>query len=201
VVLLAYNCAHRVAGILDRLTSLDIPVIAVDNGSTDATLQVLKARETLDVVALPENIGAAARNEGVRRARTPYVAMCDDDGWYEPDGLSIAADALDRFPELGLVNGRIVVGEEERLDPISAEMASSPLSDAHGIPGQVLLGFMAGAVIMRRSAYLEVGGYDPRFFIGGEEETLSFRLAKQGWQMRYRDDVVVHHLPSVANVV
>jgi GT2 family glycosyltransferase len=46
-----------------------------------------------------------------------------------------------------------------------------------------------------------VGGYDPRFFIGGEEETLSFRLAKQGWQMRYRDDVVVHHLPSVANVV
>jgi hypothetical protein len=75
-----------------------------------------------------------------------------------------------------------VVGEEERLDPISTEMASSPLSDAHGMPGQVLLGFMAGAVVVRRSAYLVVGGYDPRFFIGGEEETLSLRLAKQRGQ-------------------
>jgi GT2 family glycosyltransferase len=59
---------------------------------------------------------------------------------------------------------------------------------------------MAGAVVVRRSAYLEVGGYDPRFFIGGEEETLSFRLAKAGWQMQYVPEVVVHHRPSLANV-
>lgn len=201
LVLLTYNCAHRIAGILDRLTALDIPIIAVDNGSTDATLEVLGARAQLEVVSLPINIGAAARNEGVSRAMTPYVAMCDDDGWYEADGLRIAADVLDRFPGLALVNARILVGEEERPDPISDEMAASPLPDTAGIPGHVLLGFMAGAVVVRRRAYLEVGGYDPRFFIGGEEETLSLKLAKEGWQMRYRDDVVVHHLPSVANVV
>ncbi len=201
LVLLTYNCAHRIAGILDQLSGLEIPIIAVDNGSTDATVQALRERKSLEVVSLPTNIGAAARNQGVLRAGTPYVAMCDDDGWYEADGLRIAADLLDRFPELALVNARIVVGENERLDPISAEMAASPLPETAGIPGQVLLGFMAGAVVVRRSAYLQVGGYDPRFFIGGEEETLSFRLAKEGWQMRYRDDVVVHHLPSVANVV
>jgi GT2 family glycosyltransferase len=200
VVLLTYNCAHRIAGILDHLSALEIPIIAVDNGSTDGTPQLLTDRDAFDVVALPTNIGAAARNQGVLRARTPYVAMCDDDGWYEEDGLRRAVDALDRFPELALVNARIVVGDEERLDPISAEMADSPLPERHGIPGQVLLGFMAGAVVVRRTAYLEVGGYDPRFFIGGEEETLSFRLAKRGWQMRYLDDVVVHHWPSVANV-
>ena len=97
--------------------------------------------------------------------------MCDDDGWYERDGLVTAADLLDDHPDLALVDARILVGPEERLDPISAEMSQSPLPSPDDLPGSALLGFMAGAVIVRRSAYLEVGGYDPRFFIGGEEET------------------------------
>jgi GT2 family glycosyltransferase len=198
-VLLTYNCGPRLEPILDRLEALSVPVVAVDNGSVDGTVQLLRDRQ-LEVIALPKNIGAAARNVGVEHASTPYVAMCDDDGWYERDGLVTAADLLDEHPDLALVNGRILVGPEERLDPISAEMAQSPLPSPDDLPGSALLGFMAGAVIVRRSAYLQVGGYDPRFFIGGEEETLSFRLAKAGWRMQYVPDVVVHHRPSLANV-
>ena len=36
--------------------------------------------------------------------------------------------------------------------------------------------------------------------MGGEEETLAWPLARAGWEMRYVDDVVVHHEPSLANV-
>ncbi|MDN5763249.1 MAG: glycosyltransferase [Microlunatus sp.] len=199
VVLLTYNCAHRLSTVLDRLESLAVTVIAVDNGSSDDTVAVLRERG-LRVAALGHNIGAAARNVGVELAPTPYVAMCDDDGWYERDGLARAANLLRQHPRLAVVNGRILVGPEQRLDPISAEMEASPLPDPGGVVGTPLLGFMAGAVVVRRSAYLEVGGYDPRFFIGGEEETLSFRLAKAGWDLRYVPDVVVHHRPSLANV-
>jgi GT2 family glycosyltransferase len=199
VVLLTYNCGQRLGPILDRLEALSVPLVAVDNASADDTVQVLRDRG-IEPIELPENIGAAARNVGVQRAPTPYVAMCDDDGWFEADGLEIAADLLDHHPTLALVNARILVGADERLDPISAEMADSPLPSPAGLPGAALLGFMAGAVVVRRSAYLEVGGYDPRFFIGGEEETLSFRLAKAGWQMQYVPEVVVHHRPSLANV-
>jgi GT2 family glycosyltransferase len=78
-------------------------------------------------------------------------------------------------------------------------MAASPLPERYGIPGRVVLGFMAGAAVVRVSAYREVGGYDPMFFIGGEEETLAVKLARRGWQLRYREDLVVHHEPSVAN--
>lgn len=200
VVLLTHNCAQRLDPVLDRLEHLGVSVLAVDNGSTDNTVEVLRRRREVEVIALPHNIGAAARNVGVERAMTPYVAMCDDDGWYERTGLVVAADLLDRHAELALVNARILVGPEERLDPISAEMAESPLPVVDGLPGTALLGFMAGAVIVRRDAYLEVGGYDPRFFIGGEEETLSFRLAKAGWRLQYVPNVVVHHRPSLANV-
>jgi N-acetylglucosaminyl-diphospho-decaprenol L-rhamnosyltransferase len=199
VVLLTHDCAHRIRPILSRLLRLGVRVIAVDNASTDGTPDVLRQYPGIDVVPLRRNIGAAGRNEGARRAWTPYVAFCDDDGWYERGGLVHAVGLLDRYPALALVNTRILVGSECHLDPISVEMAKSPLVESAGIPGSVLMSFMAGAAIVRLSAYLEVGGYDPRFFLGGEEETLAFKLAKRGWQMRYVPEPVVHHHPSLEN--
>jgi glycosyltransferase involved in cell wall biosynthesis len=199
VVLLTYNCAHRVATTLEQLVDLGLPVIVVDNGSTDDIEDVLAKFPDVGAALLPRNIGAAARNVGLQQATTTYVAFCDDDGWYERPGLVYAAALLDEHPRLAVVNARILVRDEERLDVISAEMAASPVPERHGIPGSVLLSFMAGAAIVRRSAYLQAGGYDERFFIGGEEETLAIKLARLDWQMRYVADVVMHHHPSVAN--
>jgi N-acetylglucosaminyl-diphospho-decaprenol L-rhamnosyltransferase len=199
VVLLTYNCAHRIVPIVERLLALQLPIVAVDNGSQDGTDKVLAGFEQVELVRLPDNIGAAGRNAGVDRVHTPYVLFCDDDGWYEPDGLPVVCDLFENHPELALINARILVGDEQRLDPISQEMAESPVPDRHGLPGAVLLSFMAGAVAVRTVAYKEVGGYDPRFFIGGEEETLSFKLAKAGYEMRYITDLVMHHYPSLAN--
>jgi len=198
IALLTYNCAARLEPILYRLGDCAAPIVAVDNASSDTTRQVL-ARHRVRTVALHANIGAAARNVGAARLSTRYVAFCDDDGWFEPDALRIAADLLDRHPQLALVNARILVGEQRTLDPISMEMRRSPLPDTAGIPGQVLLGFMAGAVVVRRSAFLDVGGYDPEFFMGAEEDTLAVKLARAGWQMRYVEDAVVIHQPSLQN--
>ncbi|HET6924816.1 MAG TPA: glycosyltransferase, partial [Candidatus Saccharimonadales bacterium] len=168
-------------------------------GSADTTRKLLQEEKDVKLVALPKNIGAAARNEGVIRADTPYIAFCDDDTYWEADGLRIAADMLDKYPALGLVNARIVVGDEEKPDPISEQMEDSPLSDEAGIPGKVLMSFMGGASMVRKDAWVEVGGYDRKMFIGGEEETVGWKLAKAGWEMRYVPEVVVHHYPTMQN--
>jgi GT2 family glycosyltransferase len=203
VVLLMFNCAHRILPIIEHLLELDLPIIAVDNGSSDGTADAVSAYTAacpdVEVVRLTHNIGAAGRNAGAERARTPYLLFCDDDGWFEPEGLSAACDYFDRYAELAVINAKILVDAQNHLDPISTEMAASPLPDRAGLPGTVLLSFMAGAVAVRARAFHEVGGYDPRFFIGGEEETLSHKLAKAGWQMRYIPELVMHHYPSLAN--
>src|SRR4051794_41196558 len=123
IILLTYNCAHRLERILDETLAAGVPVIAVDNGSRDGTVDILAARKGISLVRLPRNIGAAARNVGAEAATTPYIAFCDDDGWYERDGLELACDLLDEHPTCGLINARIFVGPQEDLDPISAEMA------------------------------------------------------------------------------
>jgi len=40
---------------------------------------------------------------------TPYAAFCDDDTWWEPGSLALAADALDAQPDIAAVTARIVV--------------------------------------------------------------------------------------------
>lgn len=172
-------------------------VILVDNGSTDGTPDFVRARfPDVRVVELGRNMGAPARNVGVRLAPTPYVAFADDDSWWAPGSLERAAAVFDAHPRLALLAGRVLVGSEERPDPFCAELARSPLGTAPDLPGPGILGFMACAAVVRRHAYLQAGGFDDVVFFLGEEERLAGDLAAAGWGLVYVDDVVAHHHPS-----
>src|SRR3712207_1305810 len=127
---------NRAASLLRTLRHLGAlperpPFVVVDNGSGDDTVAAVR-REAPQVtmLALPENRGAGARNVGVEVAGTPYVAFCDDDSWWAPGALPLAADLLDLHPRLGLLMARVLVYAEERLDPTCREMAASPLPRA-----------------------------------------------------------------------
>jgi N-acetylglucosaminyl-diphospho-decaprenol L-rhamnosyltransferase len=184
---------------LPRLEALpERPAIhLVDNGSRDGTVEMVRERfPGVDVVALRENLGGAARNVGVERATTPYVAFNDDDSYWAPGALARAADLLDAYPRLALINAHILVGEEQRPDPVCVEMADSPVPLAPGQPGHALRSFIACGAIVRRSAFLQAGGFDARMGIGGEEELLGHALLRDGWQQSYMPELVVHHHPS-----
>ena len=199
VVLLTYNCAGRVGAIVERLLDLGVPIVAVDNASFDGTADVLSTFGELDVLRLPRNIGAAARNAGAERASTPYVAFCDDDGWWEREGLQIACSLARRPPAAGTCQcphprpGRAASGPDLGRD--GSESSPRPRRPAGVGSAQ----FHGRRSVVRLAAYWAAGGYDERFFMGGEEETLAYPLAKLGWQMRYVPDVVMHHYPSLAN--
>jgi GT2 family glycosyltransferase len=174
------------------------PVIVVDNGSGDGTAQaVRRAFPDVELIALRRNLGAYARNLGVRRARTPYVALSDDDSWWEPGALTRAVAVLEASPRTGIVAAATLVGPGNVPDPINALMAASPL-DRGALPGPRVLGFLGCAAVARRQAYLAAGGYSRMMFIGGEEELLAYDLAARGWSISYRDDVLAHHWPSPA---
>ncbi|WP_433345663.1 glycosyltransferase family 2 protein [Microtetraspora malaysiensis] len=172
-------------------------VILVDNGSTDGSPRFVRERfPRVEVVELGRNLGAPARNVGVLRARTPYVAFADDDSWWAPGALDRAAEIMDAHPRLAVLAGRVLVGEEGRLDPISGEMAASRLGLEPDLPGPSVLGFLTRGAVVRRDAYLAAGGFDDVVFFVGEEERLAVDLAAAGWGLAYAEDVVAHHHPS-----
>ncbi|GGL00155.1 hypothetical protein Ppa06_68790 [Planomonospora parontospora subsp. parontospora] len=185
-------------GDLERsLARHECPVILVDNGSADGSPAFVRRRfPRVRVIELGRNLGAQARNVGARHASTPYVAFADDDSWWAPGALERAADVLDAHPRLAVLAGRMLVGPEERPDPICAEMAGSPLGTEPDLPGPSVLGFMACGAVVRREAYLAAGGFDGVVFFYGEEERLAVDLAAAGWGLSYVEDVVAHHHPS-----
>ena len=199
VSILTYNRIDEVSRTVERMLSLPEkpPIVVVDNGSTDGTPEILAQRfPDVRCLTLTGNPGAAGRNAGVAALDTPYVALCDDDTWWDPGSLSLGATLMDAYPQLAVVTGRVLVGPENRLDPTCREMAESPILVDGPLPGPALLGFLAGASMVRRSAFLAVGGFEQRFFIGGEEELMTLDLLGAGWELCYVDDVVVHHHPS-----
>jgi GT2 family glycosyltransferase len=199
VVVITHQRRDELLLAVDRLLALpEQPhVVVVDNGSTDGTSTVLGQRfPHVPCLRMDTNIGGAARNIGVMSLDRPYVALCDDDTWWTPDSLRSAADLLDGFPSVALVVARVLVGPENRVDPLCLELATSPVRSPQHLPGPAVVGFLAGASIVRRSPFLKVGGFEQRFFIGGEEELLALDLIDSGWELAYVDALTVHHHPS-----
>lgn len=199
IVVLTHDRREEVLDTLARLLAVSegAPIRVVDNASTDGTAEaVAAAYPQVELIRLPQNLGAAGRNCGVAGARSRYVACCDDDTWWAPGALAAAVRLLDAHPRLAVVTARVLVGHDEHEDPASREMAESPLPNALGLPGTEVAGLLAGACVLRREAYLAVGGYEPRFFIGGEERLLALDLLAAGWHLGYAPALVVHHHPS-----
>jgi GT2 family glycosyltransferase len=190
---------NRRTDLLASLPRHEAPVILVDNASTDGSVEAVRASHP-QVTVLPQtrNLGAQGRTLGVARAGTPFVAFADDDSWWAPGDLARAVDIMRAHPRLAVLVARVLVGPEQRLDSVCAQMAASPLGTPSDLPGPALLGFIACGALVRKEAFTAVGGFDPVVRFPGEEERLALDLAAAGWGMSYVDSVTVRHHPSPA---
>jgi N-acetylglucosaminyl-diphospho-decaprenol L-rhamnosyltransferase len=198
IVIIARNRAHTLATALQRLLSLHepVPTIVVDNHSDDDTVQVIsKNYPDVTLIQLPENYGSAGRNIGAEYAQTPYVAFADDDSWWADGALSASVAYFEKYPALGLIQGKILL-HGERLEPACQQMDESPVSTPYDFPGKCILGFVACGAIVRKDAFLSVGGFHRQFGVGGEEELIALDLAEHGWILAYFQDILAFHSPS-----
>ncbi|MFF3500171.1 glycosyltransferase family 2 protein [Streptomyces sp. NPDC003247] len=200
VVVITHNRRAELLRTLARLRELpERPsVIVTDNGSTDGTAAAVRSAFPGFTLLEPgRNLGAVGRNLAVRRVRTPYVAFCDDDTWWEPGSLRRAADLLDERPRLAGVTARIVVEPGGTEDPVVKELRESPLTGPDSLPGPTLGSFLAAATVLRTDAFRAAGGFHPGLWLGGEEELLATDLLRQGWWLSYVEELTVHHQASV----
>jgi glycosyltransferase involved in cell wall biosynthesis len=166
VVIPAYNAARL---IVDTIRSVqaqsmaDIEIIVVNDGSTDATLEVVRGfadRDPRIRIVSQENGGlAAARNAGLREARGNCVAFLDSDDIWHPDFLSEMYQALAGAPK-----APFAYAYSFRFDIGNLLIPGTPWPY---VPRHDFLGLLAlnsvgngSAAMFRRDALLRVGGYD-----------------------------------------
>lgn len=117
VALPCFNAQDSLEACLESLlaqTFEDFEVVAVNDGSTDATLDVLRQFSARDgrirVFDRPHGGVVRAMNFAVEQSRGEYVARMDSDDICLPERLALQKDHLDRHPHVGLVGGLVRFG-------------------------------------------------------------------------------------------
>ena len=201
VVIMTRNRRPDLMRALEHLSELPErpPIIVADNGSSDGTREAVRiAHPDVTLLEIAGNSGVAARNAAVRLADTTCVAFNDDDSWWSPGSLSTAVGWFARHPTLGAVTAHVVIEPDGRDDPTSLVMYDSPVQADPAVPGTPVLGFLGCATVVRRSAFVDVGGFEERLHFAGEEELLAMDLVDHGWQVRFVPELVVHHQASTS---
>ena len=168
--------AEAVASVLGQ-TAGDLELIVVDDGSTDATPELLaKVRdERLRVDRRPAAGLTPALNRGLALARGPLVARLDADDLALPERLARQRDFLAAHPDVGLLGGGV-----RELDAGGREVAVRvpPASDAALRSALIRRNpFIHSAVMVRRALVERVGGYDESVPVA-QDYDLWMRLAR-----------------------
>jgi GT2 family glycosyltransferase len=170
-----------------------LEVLAVDNASTDGSQEMVRDEfPDVHLVALPENVAAAARNEGVRAAKGEIVFTLDNDVLFTtPDDVTHAMAAFERHPGAAVVNFTIL-GPDGQL---SRRDWCHPRDFRRWADTEFLTDYvLEGASACRRDAFLASGGYWQPFFIGHEGWDLALRLLDAGHDLVYSPAVRVRHM-------
>ncbi len=195
MVIPAYNAAETIGRALDSVIAQTHPareIIVVDDGSTDATAEVVRtafASEPRVKVFTKENGGkSSALNFGYRNTDADIIVAIDGDTVLEPDAIEHLTQPF-KDPRIGAVAGNVIVGNQlnlmtrfQALEYVTSQnldrIAFEPFNAICVVPGAI------GA--WRRKAVLEVGGYSDDNL--AEDADLTVRLALSGWRIVSRPE-------------
>ena len=202
IVLLNWNGKHLLAESLPAVrqavssTGVEHEVIVVDNGSQDGSVEWLEQTHPwVRILPLSENLGfGEGNNRGVRAASHPVVVLLNNDMIVEPDFIPPLLDGFDD-PQVFAVSSQIFFPDGKRREETGntqgrfrkgyLELSHEKVSKAH-YSREVLPVLWAGggSSAFRRSAFLELGGFDDIYSPCYVEDTdLSYRAWRRGWRV------------------
>lgn len=200
---------ERTLAALGRQSLAPARIILIDNASTDGSVDGVEERHPgVEVIRLGDNLGfAAGNNLGVTAAEDcQWVALLNPDAFAEPDWLERLMQSAAANPRYSFFGSRMLSASRgARIDGTGDVYHVSGLAwrRDHGRPTTIappageIFSPCAASALYRRDAFLEVGGFDERFFCYFEDSDLSFRLRLAGHRCLYVPDAVVHHVGSV----
>jgi GT2 family glycosyltransferase len=186
------DALRRCVDSLLRQRGVEVDVVAVGNGCDPAPLP-----DGVRTVALAENVGAAGgRNAGVPHVRGGLLLFLDDDAnLADDDALSRLAHMFAAEPRLGAVQPRIVDSTNHR--PPRQWVPRLRVGDPTRSSDAATL--CEGAVVVRRDAFEDVGGWPAQFFYLHEGIDLAWRIWDLGYRVRYAGDVIALHPAPAAS--
>ena len=193
VVVCTHNGARTLGQCLERAGELaypDFELIVVDDGSSDGSAEIALAHgATLvrDRAPRPQ----LARNAGIAKATGEIVAFLDDDAYPDSDWLHYVAASLRPNAHAGIGGPNIPPDDDGWIAECVAAAPGGPIHvlisdrEAEHVPGCNMA--------FRKSALEEIGGFDERFRVAGDDVDICWRLQESGRTLGFSAGAVVMH--------
>jgi N-acetylglucosaminyl-diphospho-decaprenol L-rhamnosyltransferase len=217
VVVVTFSPGSTLRTFVDTLreaTTSPVNIVVVDNGSTDGSIEALDECQGVRLIRTGSNVGyGVAANIGVRETLTDLVVVANPDVEWHPGALDLLYTAAQRWPEGGAFGPLVMTAHGEiypsaRALPTLANgighallgwwWPTNPWTAAYRVedepPRERIAGWLSGCcLLLRRSAFEDVGGFDPGYFMYFEDLDLGERLGKKGWRNIYVPSASVTH--------
>jgi len=182
IIVVAFNSAAVLAECLASIPA-GVPVVVVDNASTDASSAVAQAaRADARVIRTPRNLGfGRGANAGFAVVETEFGLLLNADARLMPGVLEVLCDAARRYPDAGLLapeifgdDGALQFGHALPHTPAHKRYLPMPAGDC-------CMDYVGGsAMFFRMSAFRALGGFDDAIFLYGEDDDICMRMAAAG---------------------
>ncbi|HJZ49990.1 MAG TPA: glycosyltransferase family 2 protein [Roseiflexaceae bacterium] len=205
LILITYNSAAQLPDFfaaIQNTRAANYELLVVDNASADGTPQMVAQRyPQARLLANAENVGfGQACNQGARAARGELLVFLNPDVIVTPDWLAILARHMRAHPDAGIIcpttldpNGErlgsgdwgLGRGNKDHSQPLIPSPQSPAVADTAAVPGCALM--------VRRAAWDQLGGFDERFFLYWEDTELCWRAWLLGWRVLEDFEAQVYH--------
>jgi GT2 family glycosyltransferase len=220
VVIVTYDAMPWIERCLDSVRGYD--VIVVDHGSTDGTLELVRARFPEARVIEQENRGmGGGNNAGLRAAQGRYAFLLNSDAWVVGDAVERLLAHLDSHPRVAVAGPRLTnpdgsLQRSVRGFPTLWRLATEYFYLRKLAPRSSLLNAFYGggfrydetgevetlygaALLVRREAADEVGLFDEDFFMFSEETDWTYRFRAAGWGVAFVADAEAVHVGGASH--
>ncbi|MGO4388581.1 glycosyltransferase family 2 protein [Microvirga sp. 2YAF29] len=196
-IVVTFDSAHALPECLGALRADGVPMLVVDNASTDDTIAIAEGQGAR-VIRNPRNEGyGRANNSGARAADTEFVLVVNPDCIVDSGAVATLIDAARRYPDAALFapqiiepNGRVFFQPRSLLSPY----LHNPTGKLVLPEGEACTAFLSGACfLVRRDVFLKLGGFDENIFLFYEDDDLCRRIADVGSALIYVPQAGVRH--------
>lgn len=220
VIIVNYNTREMTLKCLESIRAdiegIESEVILVDNASSDGSVEAIREQcPWVNVIASPKNLGfGAGNNLGLKIAQGDYFLLINTDALPHPGATRTLIEYLKNHPKTAVVGPKLLNADGSTQQscfrfpsPTRAWMENLWISSvfrrisfvddyrgwAHDQERAV--DFVIGAcILVRKSVYNKIGGFDERFFMYAEESDWMFRMHQAGWTISFTPTAVVTHL-------
>lgn len=222
IIVVSYNTRQMtldcLTSVVEQTQCVSYELIVVDNASSDGSAEALGRHPGVSrLIALDENIGfARANNLAVAEARGAFVLLLNPDTIVLDRAIDRLMSFAEKTPSAMIWGGRTLF-RDGRLNPTSAYGRMTPwrlLCRATGLAavlpkvplfnGEAIAGWdrdserevdiVTGCLLLTtRELWQRLGGFDPVFFMYGEETDLCLRARKLGARPRIAPEVTIVH--------